>query len=324
MRRLNRYIGKSVLLASLGSLLVLIALNIVASFVVSIGDVDEKYTLSRAFLVILFRSPGMFIEFLPYGVFLGCIIGLGIHANNNELSVVRSAGVSVYRLLWAVMRPTLFIIVAGLLVSEYVNPRSNQLVRSLQVESGIRETQTDASHDWYRDTDQGEFIHFERVETGGRIYGVTRFGLDEDGNLQYAGVAEQAIYQQDGYWQLENYRQSNIYSDRVELSGPQTQVWRTQLSPQLLNILVLPPEALGIRDLYRYAVYRDNQNLESHDYWLWFWQRVLQPVTVLTLVLVGISFIFGSFVTLISILIIRFFFPNSLASKKIIWFSCST
>jgi len=295
MRRLNRYIGTTVFTASLGSLLVLVGLNSISELIVEVRDLDQSYTFKIALLSIALRLPSAITEFMSYGIFLGSIIGLGMHANNNELSVMRSAGVSFNRFLWAVMRPTLILLAIGFLLGEYVNPVANNFARGLKDGEDIRQRTGEAPFGhWYRDKENGDFLHFNRVEVGGRIFGVTRYRFDADGKLIHAGFAEQAIYQRDGYWQLENYQQSDIYDDHIELSNEAPNPWRTELSPQLLNILVLPPESLSIRSLYQFAVYRDRQNLQSHEYWLGFWQRVLQPLMVLSLVLVGMSFIFGS------------------------------
>ncbi len=294
MRRLNRYIGRTVFVSSLGALLVLVGINSLSQVIVEIGNVDDNYSMSTALLVTALKMPSAISEFLSYGIFLGCIIGLGLHANSNELSVIRAAGVSVYRILWAVMRPTLVLILIGLFLSEYVNPVSNELVRSLQGGENPQRAVEAPYGTWYKDVERGEFLHFNRVETGGRIFGVSRYRYDDQGKLLSAGYAEQAIYQENGFWQLENYKQSNLVGDRIELSPSPERIWRTALSPQLLNILVIPPESLSIKDLYQFANYRDQQNLQSHEYWLWLWQRVLQPVTVLSLVLLGMSFIFGS------------------------------
>lgn len=296
MRRLNRYVGRTVLFASVGSLIVLVSLNSISDLVSLTSNLSDNFTVSSLLLVTLLKMPSATVEFLPYGVFLGCIIGLGVHANNNELSVMRSAGVSVFRLLWAVMRPTLLIIAIGLFLSEFINPNSDQLARSLQEGGDANQRTLDAPFGyWYRDAERGEFLHLNRVETGGRIFGLSRYGFDDEGILQYTGFADQAIYQSHNRsWQLENYRQTEVGDDKIEAVDNPSQVWQTELNPDLLNILVLPPESLSVRDLYAFAYYRDAQNLQSHDYWLRFWQRLLQPLIVLSLVLVGMSLMFGS------------------------------
>lgn len=295
MRRLNRYVGRTVFYASLGALVVLVSLNSISDLVSLTGSLNESFTVNKLLWVVLLRIPNSTVEFLPYGVFLGCIIGLGIHANNSELTIMRSAGVSFYQLLWAVMRPTLVLIGVGLCLSEFINPNTDRVARELQVGSDNQELLDAPFGYWYRDAQRKEFLHLNRVEAGGRIYGLSRYGFDANGELRYSGFAEQAIYQQhNNTWQLENYRQAILFADRIELAEDPPQTWRTELNPELLNILVLPPESLNVGDLYMFATYRDQQNLNSHEYWLWFWQRILQPLTIVSLVLVGMSFILGS------------------------------
>src|SRR5690606_22997501 len=69
--------------------------------------------------------------------------------------------------------------------------------------------------------------------------------------------------------------------------------WETPLTPGLLNIIVAEPETLSIRNLRYYINYLHEQGLGSSDYSLAFWEKFLQPIATVSLVLVAISFIFG-------------------------------
>jgi len=69
--------------------------------------------------------------------------------------------------------------------------------------------------------------------------------------------------------------------------------WDTELSPELLNILVLDPQDLPISGLWSYATYLSGQGLDNSQYMLAFWDKVFQPLAIISLVLVAISFIFG-------------------------------
>ncbi|MEZ1376227.1 LptF/LptG family permease, partial [Enterobacter hormaechei] len=72
-----------------------------------------------------------------------------------------------------------------------------------------------------------------------------------------------------------------------------TERWDAQLSPQLLNTVVMEPEALSISGLWQYIHYLADQGLNNNRYWLAFWTKVLQPLVTAALVLMAISFIFG-------------------------------
>src|SRR5690606_26956344 len=105
--------------------------------------------------------------------------------------------------------------------------------------------------------------------------------------------AEEGIFQS-GYWLLENGVESRLVDGRMVQESFVQQRWDSDLTPEQLKLLVLEPDSLSIQNLYRYAQIRDRQGLESSQYWVSFWRKVLQPLTMLGLVLVGMSFIFGS------------------------------
>ena len=56
---------------------------------------------------------------------------------------------------------------------------------------------------------------------------------------------------------------------------------------------MLDPKNLSIRNLYYYIHYLRDQNIANSDYSLSFWQKVLAPLAIASLVLIAISFIFG-------------------------------
>jgi lipopolysaccharide export system permease protein len=291
MRRINRYLGKTVLAAIFGALLVLVSLIVISELVAQMGDLEGDYDFATALGYVALQVPEIMYEYLSYATFLGCVIGLGIHASANELVVLRAAGVSLVRIGWAVMRPVLLVIAVGFAWGEYVMPLTAELAENTRAAALADEEDAPTNGVWHRDGN--EFAYFESVQSNGRLFGITRYRFDDGGRLLSSLYAQEGIYQ-NGYWQLENGAESVFLGSRVEQREFVQRSWRTDLSPEQLKLLVLDPESLSVQNLYRYAQSRDKQGLDSRRYWLSFWQKVLQPVTILGLVLVGISFIFGS------------------------------
>ena len=66
-------------------------------------------------------------------------------------------------------------------------------------------------------------------------------------------------------------------------------VQRPQLhcTPAQLNRLLRPLESQSPSDLWRYASYLGNQGLEATQPLLYFWQKILMPLTMASLVLVA-------------------------------------
>ncbi len=230
---------------------------------------------------------------LPMAALIGCLVGLGTLASNSELTIMRAAGVSLQRIVWAVMKPMLVLMFAGILVGEYVIPYTETAAQSGRAlaQSG-NGSQSSKSGLWHR---QGhEFIHINVVRPDGVLLGVTRYDFDENRRLQTASFARQAVFK-DNRWILRGVSTTVLHGDekRSEVITKKGEIWNIQLSPQLLNTVVMEPEALSITGLWSYIHYLQDQGLNSNRYWLAFWTKILQPLVTAALVLMAISFIFG-------------------------------
>lgn len=291
MRKLNRYLS-TIIFSSIGLVLILLlGLDLIAALIDEMDDLDEGYTFVSALRFVIFSIPGNVFDFLPFAALVGCLAGLGSLANNSELVVIRSAGVSTVRVVWMVMRPALLIMLAGLAISEYIAPKTESIAQSERA-IALREADNIVSKEglWHREAKQ--FMHFNVVQPNGVLYGVSIFSFDDTRQLQRVLYAERAIYQS-GQWLLEDIVETQFSADQLSRITENSRVWTTELSPRLLNILVLDPIDLSIEGLYQYAAYLDEQGLNSGSYRLAFWKKVLQPLSAISLVLIAISFIFG-------------------------------
>jgi len=289
--RLDRYIGASVLLSILAVLGVIVGLALLFAFIDELGDLKAGYGVAEAARYIALTIPTRIHELLPMAALIGCLIGLGTLASSSELTIMRAAGVSLGRIVWAVMRPLLVLMLAGLLIGEYVSPWSENLAQSgRSLAQGGGESQSTKRGLWHR---QGaEFVHINSVQPGGVLLGVTRYRFDEQRVLLSASFARRAQYQ-DGHWQLEEVATTVLHEDRSEVVRAERERWDVELTPQLLGTVVLEPDALSISGLWRYIHYLGEQGLNNGRYWLAFWTKSLQPLVTATLVLLAISFIFG-------------------------------
>ncbi|MFP3366059.1 LptF/LptG family permease, partial [Pseudoalteromonas sp. SIMBA_148] len=73
----------------------------------------------------------------------------------------------------------------------------------------------------------------------------------------------------------------------------ETREWDTQLTPDLLKLVISDPKQQSASDLWRYSRYLQDQGLSANQPLLYFWQKILQPLTLAALVLVAASFVFG-------------------------------
>lgn len=311
MRKINRYIARSIIGSVSMVLLVIMALLLIGALVDEISSVRGNYTYLEMVIYVALTMPQRLYEIIPFACLIGCLIGLGILANASELVIMRAAGISVARISWMVLKPLLVFILLGVFLGEYITPYTEQVAesrRAIALEKRSADSREDSM--WNREGD--EYMRFNAVLPNGVLYGVTRYKFDAERNLVAASFSKQAIYQ-GNYWQEEDiavtyfYNDAEAASDETNLHSSDaaeetigtrsekihTRIWETPLSPSLLNILVVEPEALSLRSLRYYINYLKEQNLVSSDYSLAFWQKLLQPLATTSLIIIAISFIFG-------------------------------
>ena len=291
MVKLDRYIGSSVFMAILAVLGIILGLATLFAFIDEMGDASDTYTLLDVMSYVLLTAPRRLYDMLPMAALIGCLIGLGSLASNSELTIMRAAGVSIGRIVWAVMKPMLVLMVVGVLIGEYVAPATEsaaQANRSLAQGSGDAQS---AKHGlWHRQGD--EFIHVNSVQPNGLLYGVTRYHFDKERHMLSASFAKRAEFDKD-HWQLSDVTTTVFHEKSTEVVTAPIERWDVALSPQLLCTVVMAPESLSISGVWGYIHYLDDQGLNNGRYWLAFWVKVLQPLVTAALVLMAISFIFG-------------------------------
>jgi len=290
MSLLDRYIAKVVIISVLSVLGILLALDMVVAIIDELKGKEGDYGTQQIFMYVLMTVPKRIYTITPLAVLIGSLLGLGMLANNSELTVMRAVGMSVARIGWAAIKPALLFVVAVLLIGEFVVPTTEnyaQSQRALAESSG--EAVSSKYGYWHREGDT--YMHFNTVLPGGVLYGVTQYEF-ADKNLQQSLFAEKAIFQGD-HWVLQKVKHSDLSENKVEAGLEQTMRWDTELTPEVLKVVVVDPADLSILGLHTYTNYLKEQELDPKRYLLAFWKKVLQPLAIIVMVLVALSCIFG-------------------------------
>jgi len=290
MRRLDLYLAKHVLGATFAVLLIIGGLDALFALVDQLDDLNERYRLTGAMQYIVMTIPKRLYEFLPMSALIGCLLGMGALASHSELTVMRAAGVSTARIIVGVMKPVLLLVVLAVALGEFVVPVSEQKAESFRSHllSGNRALAVRGV--WHRDGN--EFIHINSVMDDGQIFGVTRYQFTDDNHLERASFAREGQYR-DGHWLLADVKETRFEAQRTHTATLPSENWKVELTPQLLSAVVVEPLDLSIQGLWRYTDYLSRQGLQTGAYELALWSKALLPLSILVLVLVAVSFIFG-------------------------------
>lgn len=291
MKKIHAYIASTIFVSTVGVLLLILALDVIAELVDQTDDLRGSYTMLNALWYTALLIPSTIAEYLPLACLVGCLVGLGLLASSSELVIIRAAGVSINTIVYSVMRPIVVLIIATALMAEYVSPYLEQYAESMRaMAQGHQRALEGERGAWNREGN--EFMHFNAVLPNGKLFGITRYRFDDNRKLQSVSFVESAIFQGD-HWFEQDGVVTEFHRERITKTYFDTRRWDTELSPKLLDVLVLAPDELPLRRLHSYSRYLEKQNIDSDDYRLAFWQRALQPLATLSLVMIAISFILG-------------------------------
>jgi lipopolysaccharide export system permease protein len=273
MKLLDRYIGVTVAGSTFVVLLVLLALFSFGSFVAELDAVGKgDYTLTVAAEYVLLTLPRMAYQLFPVIALLGSVIGLGVLAGNNELLVMRAAGVSVARITLSVMKVGLLWTILALILGEFVAPITDRIAQTMHNTALIdRFAMTSQNGLWARDGQN--FIQIRDVLDNGLVSGITIYEFDDKQRLLDVTQARTGQFV-GGEWVLH-------------------QVERSSIDPAGVETRKVKPDSLSFKGLLDYIAYLRDNGLDAEHYKLAFWHKIVLPLTTAVMVFLSIPFIFG-------------------------------
>lgn len=292
MKRLDVYIGKAVVNATLLAWLVVGALDALFVLLGQLGDIGRgDYSLTDAALYVLLGVPMRAWQAFPMAALIGVLLGLGNLAAQFELDAARLAGCSPHRLAQAVLQSGALLLLVALAAGEGWAPYCQQFARQLRGEAiyaGVS-LQPDAGF-WVRDGQR--FIQVERSEANGDLSGLVIYQLAAGPRLQQVTQAAKAR-PQDGHWLLESVSDSRLLADRVVVEHwPQLQ-WPTLMDVRLAKLLTRDGDSLSLAELNEYITYLQRNGSDVATLRMNYWQRLAAPLSALVMLLLAVSLVLG-------------------------------
>lgn len=293
MRILDRYLGNTVALSTLLVTLVLLALFFFIDFAEQLGDVGKgNYGLAQALQYALLIQARHFYELFPVAALLGTLLGLGWLASNNELIVIRSAGVSLVQITLSVMKLGAVMILAAMAVGELLAPLSEQYAQS-QRSIALSDRITLKTNYGFWTRDGQSFINIRTILPGDRLGDISIHEFDKHYNLRVTTHAERAHYE-NNTWRLEGIVQSYIGDNGVTTRKIESAAWESLLSPDIINLVAIKPDKLSVWDLYRYIGYLRDNRQSAVRYEQAFWGKLVAPVVTAVMMFLAVPFTFGA------------------------------
>jgi lipopolysaccharide export system permease protein len=292
--QLDRYIARTLLGAVAMVMAVLTVLGALFLFIGEQGDIGSgRYTTTAALVHSLLTVPQFALNALPAGALIGAMLGIGMLARAHELTVMRTAGMSKWRLLGAVLGSGVLLALLALAAGEYLVPPLTKYASERKAFAKYENVSfAGAGGAWIRD---GNTILNVTRQSGDEAFGGTLvFQLDADGRLRSAGRAARARAAGQKSWELLDYAESRFGHDAVSATREPARRLQSAAGAGFLQLTISDPSDLSLRVLDNAIRYLGANQLDAGRYRFALWSRVARLLALPVALAFALPFGFGS------------------------------
>lgn len=290
MNLLARYLSGQVLVASGFVLLALMVLFAFFDVLLELGSLGRNnYGLGQVVIVVLLNIPGHLYEILPVAALIGTLFALSRLVGNSEYAVMRVSGLSNWRVagIFAMIGVVLSMLV--LVLGEYVAPWSEQAAQRYKL-SATRSVvaQQFRSGLWVKDG--SSFINVREVMPDNTLRGVEIYGFNAEGRLDWIRAADQARWKNGQSWELQQVVETRFDADGIRADRRERQDWQSVLTPDILSVLLVAPEKMSARTLWRYVAHLKENGQKATRYEFALWSKFISPFVIPIMMLIAMPF----------------------------------
>ena len=300
VRRIDLYLGRTVLLSMLGAGVVLLGFDLILALVNELDEIGEGgYTLSHAVLFVAYTIPRRMYELYPVTALIGTVMGLGGLAARSELTAMRAVGLSRLRIGLGSLAALALVALLMIVNAETLAPAGEQSAQGVVNAAKTGDiVVARVSGLWAREGNvflnarDGVKRRTDGVEWT-ELRGVRLFEFDDEGKLLSLAEARLAEHRPDG-WVLRDVRRSTFGPRSVTAEEKVEERWDSGLDDQALAAAASRPRYLSSSELRRNIDYLQRNDLDSKAFENAYWGRWFYPVNVAVLCLAALPFAFGS------------------------------
>lgn len=312
MKVLTRHVAKEVLIATLFVLVALVALIAFFDLVSQARNIGNRYSISMALFLTMLKLPSRLYEVMPIAALLGAVYTMSRLASNSEFTIMRVAGLSPFRLAGMMTVPALILIAMTYCLGEWLTPAADMMRNDMDnilfnrklsargyssgvwVKDNVKEQQN-AGQAMVRFVNVHNLIAGEHSRTGAwRV-----FEFDKDGSLIRVLHAPEANYISGRGWHLKDAKVETLpkithdETPMVEKSSARKDVdlmLPSEMRPEILGVLTIKPERMGISDLWQYIAHLKETRQTSDRYQVALWSKVFYPLAIFVMLAVAMPF----------------------------------
>lgn len=291
MGKFDRYLFRNIFISSLVALIFLLGIDFLIQVSVDFKKLGEQnFTFLILSYVLILQIPEKTVEFLPAAILVGSIMGLGQLNKQNELTIIRAAGISKWRLARAGIVMALLLGLGLVALNEYLVPPASNKSQLVFNQALGRSTANAYAQGIWLDGGAAGYVHIAGFNPDGSLQQLRFYQQQNDGSISIM-QAEKADYHH-GSWQLSNSSRWTLNQNHYQNQAGDTQ-WHNPITPQALSRLANTESANTIAELYTLTQFLKANHIDHQKESLRLWQQLLLPLSTLTMLLLALPFTFS-------------------------------
>lgn len=296
MKRLNIYLNfeliRMICMVSGGLLLLFLLFDLFAQ----ISQIEKNgYRLIDAFIYIILLIPSRLYEQMPIAVLIGTIFALSLLNSQSEIGVIRTSGVSLQRMvLWMTQTGVLWATITFLL-GEYMVPFTAQVAEKWKLETtkSVAVGQFNSGI-WIKD--KQAIINIQSMLPDMTLQTIRMYYFDKTKRLAEIRDVEKGIYEGNQQWKLINNKRTKFLPNNagVQLEEVPELTWRTEISPAIFTVLMVPPNKMSIFNLYHSMNFLERNHQKIDQYKIAFWDKLFYPLVTAGMIIIALPFCFAN------------------------------
>ncbi|WP_175775698.1 LPS export ABC transporter permease LptG [Burkholderia anthina] len=273
-----------------------------------------NYKFGYAVLRVALQTPSRFYEIIPVAALISAIYVFAQMAANSEFTIFRVSGLATNQALRSLLKIGIPLVIITYLIGEFVGPYADQLSERVRLQAlGASVSSNFQSGVWVKDTlaarENGEqvtrFVNVGSLSPDSTISNVRIYEFDSKFQLQNVRIAQTGRYEPPGHWLLKGVTETvltpikpvggqpadalNPVYRSQQVTLPEYRL-RSDLTPQILSVLLVSPERMSIINLFRYIQHlRENQQ-DTQRYDIALWRKLLYPFAVFVMLVLSLPF----------------------------------
>ncbi|MCY1353146.1 Lipopolysaccharide export system permease protein LptG [compost metagenome] len=319
LRVYERYFGRLVYGVFAFILFAVLSLFVFFDMLNELENVNAQYTSLVALFHVLLQAPTRVYEVLPIAVLISAIYVFSQLASQSEFTIFRVAGLNTRQALFSLFKLAVPLAIVTFIFGEFIGPRAEQYAQKIKLEAiGATVSAGFRSGVWVKDRDQdpaggGEITRFVNVaglRPDQTITGITIYEFDPQYRLRVIRVAQEGRYQGAQSWELQGVSETRFtelmpQADAAKPAPPRDALapdfraeqlkfprvaMHSELTPQILSVLLVTPERMSTLDLFRYIRHLRDNKQDTQRYEIAFWKKVIYPLTLFVMVALALPF----------------------------------